>query len=131
MFLLCVDRDGDPNRRKVLDSLEERARSLVSPPRLFLAVHAFQEIEVWALAGIDWRLKSDWTWKLIQNERDPKERYFEPIARRRGLLDSVGQGRKILGEEAGSNYSRVRQNCSELRELEARIKRSLSGSEIL
>jgi hypothetical protein len=131
LFLLCVDRDGDPNRRQVLDSVEERARALVKPPRLFLAVHAFQEIEVWALAGIDWRLKPTWTWKQIQNERDPKERFFEPIARARGLLDSVGRGRKILGEEAGSNYSRVRQNCPELGDLEGRIKQWLRGSQRL
>jgi hypothetical protein len=130
LFLLCVDRDGDPNRRQALDGLEEKAHALVKPPRLFLAVHAFQEIEVWALAGINWRLKPTWTWKQIQSERDPKEHYFEPIARHRGLLDSVGQGRKILGEEAGSNYSRVRQNCSELRELEGRIKRWMVGSAV-
>ena len=122
LFLLCVDRDGDANRRKVLDRLEENARTLVSPPRLFLAIHAFQEIEVWALAGIDWRHKRDWSWKQIRSERDPKEHYFEPIARHRGLLDSVAQGRKILGEEAASNYPRVRQNCPELRELEVRIR---------
>ena len=74
-------------------------------------------------------LKPAWTWKQIQRERDPKEHYFEPIARHRDLLDSVAQGRKILGEEAGSNYSRVRQNCPELRELEARIQKWLSASE--
>jgi hypothetical protein len=92
----------------------------------FLAIHAYQEIEVWALAGIDWRHKRDWSWKRIRSERDPKEHYFEPIARHRGLLDSVAQGRKILGEEAASNYSRVRQNCPELRELEVRIQEWLS-----
>ena len=127
LFLLCVDRDGDPNRRNALDSLEEKARALVSPPRLFLAIHAFQEIEVWALAGIDWRLRPTWTWKQIQSERDPKEHFFMPIARQRGLLDSVAQGRKILGDEAGKNYARVRQNCPELSKLEQRIKLWLSG----
>ena len=47
----------------------------------------------------------------------PKVR-VEPIARRLGLLDSVGQGRKILGEEAVRNSARVRQNCPELSDLE-------------
>jgi hypothetical protein len=130
LFLLCVDRDGDPNRRQVLDSLEERARAFVKPPRLFFAIHAFQEIEVWALAGIKWRLKPTWTWNEIQSERDPKEHYFEPIARHRGLLDSVAQGRKILGEEAGNNYSRVRQNCPEILELEARILHWLRAADL-
>ena len=81
---------------------KKRLATLVSPPRVFLAIQAFQEIEVWALAGIDWRLKPTWTWKQIQNERDPKEHYLRcrspAIA---GLLDSVAQGRRILGDEAG------------------------------
>ena len=34
--------------------------------------------------------------------------------------------RNDLGEEAASNYSRVRQNCPELRELEVRIQEWLS-----
>ncbi len=129
LFLLCVDRDGDENRRHALDRLEEKARASVSTPRHFLAVQAFQEIEVWALAGINWRVNLKCSWKQIRDERDPKEHYFEPIARHLGLLDSVAQGRKILGEEAASNYSRVRQNCPELRELEGRIHDWLCGAE--
>jgi hypothetical protein len=130
LFLLCVDQDGDRNRRQVLDGIEEKARALINPQRIFLAVHACQEIEVSALAGINWRLKPAWTWKQIQSERDPKEHYFEPIARHLGLLDSVAQGRKVLGEEAGSNYSRVRENCPEIRELESRIQHWLSASDL-
>jgi hypothetical protein len=127
LFLFCVDRDGHEQRRQILDTLEHRAREILKPSRAFFAVLAAQEIEVWALAGIDWRLKRDWAWSSIRDERDPKEHYFEPIARRRRLLDSVGQGRKILGDEAARNYSRVRQNCPELRDLEDRIRAWLPG----
>jgi hypothetical protein len=73
-------------------------------------------------------LKRGWTWSRVRSERDPKEHFFEPIASHRGLLDSVGQGRKILGEEAARNYSRVRQNCPELCELERRITEWIAAS---
>jgi hypothetical protein len=124
LFLLCVDRDGDPHRRKALDDLEAKVQKVLRRPRLFLAEHAWQEVEVWVLAGIDWRLKK-WTWDEIRNERDPKEHYFEPIVKARGLFDSPGQGRKELGEKAARNYARVRQNCPEVLLLEERIRRGI------
>jgi hypothetical protein len=57
LIVLCVDRDGDPHRREALDDLESKISKVLPAPRLFLAEHAWQEVEVWALAGIDWRLK--------------------------------------------------------------------------
>ncbi len=123
LFLLCVDRDGDPHRREALDDLESKVRQILPPPRLFLAEHAWQEVEVWALAGIDWRLKPKWTWDAIRSKRDPKEMYFEPIARDRRLFDLPGQGRRELGLEAARNYAKVRQNCPEVHDLEGRIRR--------
>jgi hypothetical protein len=123
LFLLCVDRDGHEPRRKILNGLEEKASKVLSPSRLFLAEHAWQEVEVWALAGIDWRLKPKWTWEAIRNERDSKEHYFEPIVKDRGLSDTPGRGRSVLGPEAARNYAKVRQNCHEVRELEDRIRR--------
>jgi hypothetical protein len=63
VFLLCVDRDGDPHRRKALDDLEVRVQRTLPRSRLFLAQQAWQEVEVWALAGIDWRLKPKWSWR--------------------------------------------------------------------
>jgi hypothetical protein len=122
LFVLCVDRDGHAERRMILDELEAKARKRLRPPRLFLAEHAWQEVEVWALAGINWRLKPKWTWEAIREERDPKEHYFKPIAKARGLLDSVGQGRELLGHEAARNYAKVRQNCPEVLDLETRIR---------
>ena len=122
LFLLCVDRDGHEPRRGILDTLEAKARQVLNPPRLFLAENAWQEVEVWALAGIDWRLKPKWIWDTIRSERDPKERYFEPIVKARGLTESPGRGRRELGEEAARNYAKVRQNCPEVRDLEERIR---------
>lgn len=51
LYLLCVDRDGDANRQAVLDSLEKQAKAAVGRDRAFLAENAWQEIEVWLLAG--------------------------------------------------------------------------------
>ncbi len=130
MFLLCVDRDGHEQRRKILDNLEEKARELLGPTRLFLAEHAWQELEAWVLAGIDWKLKPTWNWKTIRNERDVKEHYFEPLVHARGLLDSAGRGRKTLGVEAGRNYAKVRQNCPEVRRLDERIAKWLRTSSL-
>ena len=119
LFLLCVDRDGDPHRREAA-RMTSRAQDMpryLPPPRLFLAEHAWQEVEVWALAGIDWRLKPKWTWDAIRSERDSKEMYFEPIAKDRRLFNLPGQGRRELGEDAARNYAKVRQNCPEVHDL--------------
>jgi hypothetical protein len=122
LFVLCVDRDGEPHRREALNDLERKIRKVLRRPRLFLAEHAWQEVEVWALAGISWKLKPRWSWEAIRSERDSKEIYFEPIAKARGLFGSPGQGRRELGEEAARNYPKVRQNCPEVRDLEDRIR---------
>jgi hypothetical protein len=129
LFILCVDRDSHETRKQILSELEERAnQDLEYPRRCFVAVQAWQEIEVWALARINWRLKRKWTWQAIRGERDSKEHYFEPVARDRGLLDQPGQGRKVLGQEAARNYAKVRQNCPEVRELEERIRQWIDAS---
>jgi hypothetical protein len=129
LFILCVDRDGHVQRRGILNRLEERSnRILEARRRLFVAEHAWQEIEVWALAGTNWKLKPTWLWDAIRAERDSKERFFEPFVRDRGLLDSPGSGRQRIGEEAGRNYAKVRQNCDEIRDLETRIGTWLRGS---
>jgi hypothetical protein len=70
LFILCVDRDGNPNRRAVLDELERRIKSSLDANRVFLSEHAWQEVEVWVLAGHD--LPSDWVWTEIRSEPNPK-----------------------------------------------------------
>src|SRR5581483_2814090 len=51
LFLLCVDRDGMEGRRISLDNIEQLAVQTLRDHRLILAENAWQEIEVWALAG--------------------------------------------------------------------------------
>ena len=119
LFLLCVDRDGNPHRRQILDNLEEQAVNILKTGKRFLAENAWQEIEVWVLAGH--KLPSSWKWQDIRAEIDPKEHYFLPFAEQRNLLDEPGQGRKTLAQEAAGQYSRIRQRCPEVAALEQRI----------
>lgn len=122
LFLLIVDRDCDPNRRAKLDHLEATARQTLTGSRTrLLATEAHQEVEVWVLAGLpDWRSPDPWT--AVRAHCDPKEAYYDPYARVRGLLDAPAEGRQQLADEAARNYPRIRQRCPELAEFETRIR---------
>jgi len=121
MFLLCVDRDSDPHRRSALDNLEQKASQVLPASKRLLAENAWQEIEVWVLAGHD--LPNQWEWTAIRAERDAKETYFQPFAISRGVINSPGEGRRTLAEEAARRYGRVRQLCPEdVGALEDRIR---------
>ena len=106
-FVLCVDRDSVLGRRDRLDQIEQEFGN----NRIFLAENAWEEIETWVLAGVD--LPSDWRWADVRAEVDVKERYFELLSDRRGLIDSLGRGRKTLGEEASRRIVAIRQKCLE------------------
>ncbi len=107
VFVLCVDRDGDTGRRARLTQIEKAFRS---DCRLF-AENAWEEIETWALAGLN--LPRGWQWTRLREEVQVKERYFEPLARQRGVADGPGGGRKALGEEAARNIAAIRRKCPE------------------
>lgn len=125
LFLLCVDRDSDPHRRSALDSLERKAAQILPASTRLLAENAWQEIEVWVLAGHN--LPAEWKWVAIRAERDAKEIYYLPFARSRGMMDTPGEGRRKLAEEAARRYSRVRQLCPEdIGALEERIRAQLT-----
>lgn len=111
LFLLCVDRDGEEGRRIALDNLEQNLVPLLRADQTFLAENAWQELEVWVLAGH--KLLDGWNWQAIRAERDPKEVYFAPLVRTRGLENTPGEGRKILSEEAAHRFTRIRQFCRE------------------
>lgn len=107
IFVLCIDRDGDTNRRQRLDSLQQEFGN----GQLFLAENAWEELETWVLAGLE--LPSEWDWKTVRAEIQVKERYFEPLADRRNLSDAPGRGRKPLAEEASRRIGAIRQKCPE------------------
>jgi hypothetical protein len=126
LFLLCVDRDGKVGRREALNGLERDAEKCLRKGRLLLAENAWQEIEVWALAGHD--LPRKWKWDEIRQETDPKEKYFQPFVTLRGLQEEPGGGRETLAREAAGRYRSIRNRCKEdVLELESRIKTWLDG----
>ena len=107
IFILCVDRDGVAGRRTRLDQIQgEFGNGCV-----LIAENAWEEIETWALAGLD--LPEDWSWADVRAEVHVKERYFEPLAARRGVADGPGGGRRALGEEAARRIFAIRQKCPE------------------
>ena len=121
LFLLLVDRDGEKTRRAALDALEARAAAKLSADR-FYGEHAWQEIEVWAIAGLD--LPRGWSWADVRTHRDPKEAYFAPLARQHGVDQEPGEGRKTLAKLSSQNYARIRARCPEdVGALEERLKR--------
>jgi hypothetical protein len=121
LFLLVVDRDGIAGRRRSLDALESKAAEVLTVDKGFFGENARQEIEVWALAGQD--LPKDWKWQEIRRETNPKETYFAPFVRERGLANEPGNGRRTLGREAAAHYSRVRSRCKrDVEALETRIR---------
>ncbi|MBO1349278.1 MAG: hypothetical protein EBE86_018665 [Hormoscilla sp. GUM202] len=126
IFLLCVDRDGREGRKMALDRIEEQAANILAPDELFLAANAWQEIEVWVLAGHN--LPADWNWQAIRNKVNPKETYFLPFAEQRNAINQIGEGRKLLASEAARRYNRLRQLCPEIADLENRIRAWIEGN---
>src|SRR5262249_50275179 len=51
LFLLIVERDGNEHRRAAFDRLVELSQGVLIGKRKLLAENAWQEVEVWALAG--------------------------------------------------------------------------------
>jgi len=122
LYLLVVDRDGEErDKSKRLQAREQDVQPLLRDPQILFGEQAHQEVEVWLLAGQD-DLPTDWNWKDVRDEPDPKEMYFNAYVEEKGLRNSPGKGRKRLGEVAGRNYrTRVRQLCDEVRKLEDRV----------
>jgi hypothetical protein len=118
-FLLIVDRDGKPGRRSSLDRIEALAAAELPPGKRFLGENAWQEIEVWLLAGHD--LPVDWVWRAVRDHDNPKEAYFLRFAEKRGVASEPAEGRGVLAREAASRYGRIRQLCPEVGALEGRL----------
>lgn len=127
LFLLIVDRDCIEGRRASLDALEAKAMAaLEAGNQVFLSEVAWQELEVWVLAGQN-DLPTGWSWRNIRSECDPKEIYYEPYAKQREVLNAAYEGREVLAKEAARNYERIRPLCPEdVRTLEERIASALS-----
>ena len=135
LFIECIDRDcqheGNPaawqNRRKALDFIEDHVRDTY-PNSKYLAENAIEEIEVWVLAGVDWRARfPGWSWQAIRTDCNPKETYFEPLAKQLGVFAEPGNGRHPLGLQAARQYAKkLRVLCREdLLALEERVRQTV------
>ena len=125
-FLLIVDRDDKEHRYQRLQDLETKAEKLLGADRFFLAENAWQEVEVWVLAGMT-DLDPTWSWSEVRAHRDSKEAYFLPYAKQRGLDTGRANDLSQLASEAASNYPRIRHLCKEdVRRLEMRLHDRLS-----
>ena len=124
VFLLLVDRDGETGRRAALDNIQIKAGTRLETAArsgFLLAEHAWQEVEIWALAACD-NLPSDWCWEAMRAERDVKETYFIPYVRRTNYRNQPGEGRLPLGKRIPRKYQRVKTKCPEdVAALEAQI----------
>ncbi|MFM2042588.1 MAG: hypothetical protein RLY86_1164 [Pseudomonadota bacterium] len=105
LFILCVDRDGDPGRRARLAGLERR----FGQGRVFLAENAWEELETWVLAGLT--LPKEWAWKDVRSAVDVKERYFDRLVRDRKLAQTADGGRRALGKEAAGSIPAICRKC--------------------
>ncbi len=131
LFVLCVDRDGHPGRRQSLDAIE---RGLLDDANLsgrpLFGECAWQEIEVWLLAGCGF---DGAAWQEVRSEPHAKERYFAPFREQRlaGRAARPGGGLDLLGSEAAASYPRIRQLCPEVQVLEHRISEWLTAQKWL
>lgn len=111
LFLLLVDRDGKASRRDTLEYLEREVKPFLKEGQVFLAENAWQEVEVWALAGQE--LPSGWSWSEIREERDPKERFYVPLAKEKGVFEFPHEGRKQMMMDSLRNWQRMLTRCPE------------------
>ena len=107
ILILCVDRDGEIGRRQRLDQIEGE----FGGDRVFLAENAWEELETWTLAGL--RLPTEWRWQDVRAEVHVKEHYFNVLAQRRGVANTPGGGRKVLGKQAARQITDIRRKCQE------------------
>lgn len=113
-------RRGISHRQNALGVPGQEFAWLLSSRRQLLGENAWQKVEVWVLAGRqDW--PSDWDWRQARSENDAKEVYYLPYAKQRGVQGLIGEGRQKLAQEAARRYSRIRQLCPEVADLERRV----------
>ena len=111
VIVLCVDRDGNEDRRLRLANIEREIETRFGDGLDFLAADAWEEIEAWVLAGLD--LPGDWRWSDVRAEVQVKERYFDRLAESLGLAEEQGGGRERLGKIAARRIDAIRRKCPE------------------
>jgi hypothetical protein len=111
LFLLFVDRDGDALRSGRIASVEDRVKQQLRVGAAFLGENAWQEVEIFILAGHD--LASGWSWQEVRADADVKNTYFLALAKASGTLHLPHAGRKKLMQAAIANWQRIKSRCPE------------------
>ncbi len=112
VFVLAVDRDGDRKGHEA-----KTAARVGEHPDKLLAVLAWQEVEVWALAVHRRALKKLGVadrWADVRDDPDAKERYWDPFVQKNGWGDTVGRGRKRAMRDLGSAWRGMGKACPEI-----------------
>lgn len=122
LYVLVVDRDGDDrDKAGKLQAREDDARQILRDTQDLLGSQAHQEVEVWLLAA-QHDLPTAWNWSDVRSEPHAKEVYFQPYANQKGFDGGDNaMGREVLGRAVSGNYTRVRQLCAEVQNLEGRV----------
>ena len=121
LFVLFVDRDGKPGRKMRTDEIERAFSAELEPQaRRFLAEVAWQEVEVFILAGVT--LPSDWKWNEIRSDANVKDTFFKKLVALKGTAKYPHEGRKKLMAESIGNWRRIKSRCPE--DIVALIKRT-------
>ena len=112
LFVLFVDRDGDAGRKTRTDSIESTlSAELLAKRKRFLAEVAWQETEIFVLAGHD--LPTQWRWQDVRADADVKNTFFKELVTLRGTGKQPHEGRKKLMAEAITNWQRIKSRCPE------------------
>lgn len=112
LFVLIVDRDGQPGRKHRTDEIEMALSAELKPQaKRFLAEVAWQEAEVFILAGLE--LPASWRWADIRADADVKETFFKQLVALRGTSNHPHEGRKKLMAESIKNWQRIKSRCPE------------------
>jgi hypothetical protein len=99
-FMLCVDRDGEEKRDEKLRKLEQSAEGFLTAQNrssIFLAENAWQEIEVWVLAGLR-DLPSNWGWQEVRQENIQKRLITNLMLETEGFSARQGRVEKLWGK---------------------------------
>lgn len=114
VFLVLVDRDGNPDRPAVA-----RVREEEHPERLFVCL-AVEEVEVWMLALHRAVLGVPWT--TVRSENNPKERFAQPFLAAQIPKVDLSHGLAWAMRELGAGWRGLLQVCPELQELRERLR---------
>jgi len=118
LVVFAVDRDAEAGRRAKFDSLRSALPpSAAAKVRVLLAV---EETEVWSLWGS--RSEISATWAEVRAERDPKERFFDPLLIPTDATQP-GRGRgRLIKASLSAGWASLASGCPELADLEADVR---------